>query len=35
MELIDLIKRIMQSKSDTLMAQRMREAAARVACGVE
>lgn len=29
-----LIKRIMQSNSDTLFAARMREAAAKVACGV-
>ena len=29
-----LIKRIMQSNADTLFAQRMREAAVKVACGV-
>ena len=34
MTLEELIKRIMQSNSETLFAQRMREAAARVACGV-
>ena len=29
-----LIKHIMQSNADTLFAQRMREAAVKVACGV-